>query len=136
MIRLLASLVLTLLANTIGLLVAALWLDDFSIDSVSFIIAIGIFTLVEVVLSPFVMKMALRYVPALLGGIALVTTFVGLWITDTLSDGLSIHGFRTYVLATLIVWLFSLIANLLLPLVIFKKALDKRRRPDNNLSQA
>lgn len=136
MIRLLASLVLTLLANAVGLVVAAVLLDDFTIDNVSFVTAVAIFTLIEVVLGPFIMKVALRNVPALMGGIALVTTFVGLWITDLASDGLSISGVKTYVLATLIVWIFSLVANLLLPLVIFKNTLSKRRDKSDELGQA
>ena len=58
--------------------------------------------------------------------IALVTTFVGLLVTTWLTSGLVITGATTWVIATLIVWLFGVIAVLLLPLVIFKKALARR----------
>lgn len=125
MIRLLASIILNLLANTVGLIAAALLLTGFQIDLAAFIVAVLIFTVVEVVADPLITKMALTNVPALRGGVALVTTFVGLFITTLISSGIHIDGLSTWVLATLIVWLFALLATLLLPLVIFKKALQK-----------
>lgn len=127
MIRLIASLVLTLLANTIGLIIASVILSGFEINGVAFVAAVLIFTITEVVAGPLITKMAMQNVPSLLGGIALVTTLVGLIVTDIFSDGLTITGLNTWILATLIVWLCSLIANLILPLVIFKKALNKNK---------
>ena len=38
-------------------------------------------------------------------------------------------GASTWVLATLVVWLFSVIAVLVLPLVVFKKVLAQRSGP-------
>ncbi len=63
---------------------------------------------------------------AITGGIALVTTFFGLLVTTWLTAGLQITGFSTWVLATLIVWLFGVAAVLVLPMLIFKKALAQR----------
>lgn len=126
MIRLIASLVLTLLANAVGLIIASVILSGFEINGVAFVTAVLIFTITEVVAGPLITKMALQNVPSLIGGIALVTTLVGLIVTDIFSDGLTITGLNTWILSSLIVWLFSLIANLVLPLVIFKKALDKK----------
>lgn len=127
MIRLIASLVLALLANTIGLIIASVILSGFEINGVAFVTAVLIFTITEVVAGPLITKMAMQNLPSLLGGIALVTTLVGLVVTDIFSDGLTITGLDTLILATLIVWLCSLVASLLLPLVIFKKALDKTK---------
>jgi putative membrane protein len=127
MVRLLASLILNLIANAVGLVVASLILSGFSISGAAFVIAVGIFTIVEVVADPFITKIALTSVPALRGGVALITTFVGLLITSLVSDGIHITGLSTWVLATLIVWLFALIATLILPLIIFKKALNKAK---------
>ncbi|MDO8736047.1 MAG: phage holin family protein [Thermoleophilia bacterium] len=126
MIRLLASGCLHLLANGAGLIIATLVLPGFSIDAVSLVTVTVIFTVVEVVAGPLLISISLKNVPALTGGIALVTTLVGLLVTDTLSDGLNISGISTWVLASLIVWLCALIAGLVLPLVLFKKALDTR----------
>jgi hypothetical protein len=125
MIRLLASAALHLLANTVGLVMASVLLDGFSINGSAFITAVLIFTAVEVVAGPLIIKMALTYLPVLIGGIALVTTFVGLFFTNIISDGLTITGLDTWILSSLIVWLCALLAGLVLPLVIFKKVLNK-----------
>ena len=128
MIRLLARLILNLLANAVGLLVAAALLSGFHINGVAFVIAVVIFTLVEVVADPLITKVALTSVPALRGGVALVTTLVGLFVTTLISSGISINGLSTWILATLIVWLFALIATLVIPLFLFKKALQKHHQ--------
>jgi hypothetical protein len=119
--------VLTLLANAVGLFAASIIINGFEISGLAFISAVLIFTAVEVVAGPLITKIALKNAPALLGGIALVTTFVGLFITNLFSDGISFDGISSWVLATLIVWLFALLASLVLPLFIFKKTLTKAR---------
>lgn len=124
MIRLLARIALEILANAVGLLVAAWLLDGFSMDTTGFVVAVLIFSVVKFVLDPLILKMSIQYVPALRGGIALATTLVSLIITSWITDGLQIEGLDTWILATLIVWLFGLIASLLLPVFIFKKALS------------
>lgn len=130
MIRLLARLVLSLLANTIGLLAALFILDGFSIEATSFIIAVLIFSIVTTVLGPFIAKVALTSAPYLMGGIALVTTLAGLIITALVTDAFVIEGLSTWVLATLIIWIFSIIGSVLLPLVLFKKTLSKHKKAD------
>ena len=97
-----------------------------TITGAAFVIAVLIFTAVEVVADPLVTKIAITSLPALRGGVALVTTFLGLLITTWLSSGLQIDGVRTWVLATLVVWLAALIADLLLPVILVKKAVDRR----------
>jgi hypothetical protein len=87
---------------------------------------IVIFTAARFILAPLIFKLAFRHVRAITGGIALVTTFVGLLVTTWLTDGLTITGFSTWVIATLVVWLFGVIAVLVLPLLIFKKVLAQR----------
>lgn len=125
MVRLLAQLVLNVLANAVGLLFASLIVTGFSISGVSFVIAVAIFSVTEVVLDPLLTKIAITNVPALRGGVALVTTLVSLIITSLVSDGISIDGLNAWVLGTLFVWLFSLLATLVLPLFLFKKTLQK-----------
>jgi len=127
MIRFLASTALYLLGNAIGLLVAALLLPGFRLQPLGFLFSVVVFTAVEILLGPFVLKMAVKYAPALRGGIALVTTFVGLLLADVLSAGLHIEGLITWVLAPLVVWLSVLLASILLPMVLFKNVLAERR---------
>lgn len=124
MIRLLARMTLELLANAVGLLVAAWLLDGFSMTTSAFVVVVLIYSALKFVLDPLILKMSIQYVPALRGGIALVTTLVSLVITSLLNGGLQIKGVDTWILATLIVWLFGLIASLLLPVFVFKNALS------------
>lgn len=126
MLRLLASIALHLLANTVGLLLAALLLEGFQLQPVGFVVSLLFFTAVEVLLGPFVLKTAITHAPALRGGIALVTTFVGLLLTTLFTSGLRIEGLTTWVLAPMVVWVCVLVAAILLPMVLFKKLLAQR----------
>ncbi|MCA1781229.1 MAG: phage holin family protein [Intrasporangiaceae bacterium] len=127
MVRFLARTALYLLANAVGLLAAAYLLDGFTLNPLGFVVSVLVFTAVETLLGPFVVKMAFQYAPALRGGIALVTTFVGLLITSVLTDGVRLEGAMTWLLAPFIVWAFVLVAAILLPLVLFKKVLSEAR---------
>lgn len=127
MVRFLARTALYLLANAVGLLAAAYLLDGFTLNPLGFVVTVLVFTAVETLLGPFVLKMAIQYAPALRGGIALVTTFVGLLITSVLTDGVRLEGAMTWLLAPFIVWAFVLVAAILLPLVLFKKVLSEAR---------
>ncbi len=129
MIRMLISFGIRLLANAVGLIVANLVLDDMELNASGFIIAVLIFTVAQVILQPLIVKIAMTNAQALMGATALVTTLVGLIITDLISDGLSITGFVTWCLATVIVWAAALVAGLILPLILVKKAVT-----DNNTS--
>ncbi|GIN05676.1 hypothetical protein Pve01_73340 [Planomonospora venezuelensis] len=128
MIRLLIATGIQLLANAVGLLVAAAVLDDMEVSGTAFLVAVVVFTLVYAIAQPFFTQMALSRVPALRGGVALVATLAGLVVTAALSDGLSISGLTTWLLATVIVWLISLVGVLLLPLVLVKRSLQDRSR--------
>jgi len=123
MLRFLATTVLTLLGNALGLIIASLLLTNFHIHPIGFVVSVLFFSGVEILFEPFVIKMALRYLPALRGGIALVTTFVGLVLTAIFTDGLTINGLSTWIMAPLIIWISVLLAGILLPMVIFKKTL-------------
>ena len=126
MVRFIALTVVELVASAVGLIVAAWLLPGVVLSLSGFIVAVAVFTAAKVILGPLIFKLSFRHARALTGGIALVTTFVGLLVTSWLTSGLSITGASTWVLATLVVWLFSVIATLVLPLVIFKKALAER----------
>ena len=121
-LRLLISGVIYLIANTVGLLVAAGVLDDMSIDGSAFITAVLIFTAVEVLVQPLLTQIAVRNAGALVGSSALIATLIGLIVTEWLSDGLTIDGALTWVLATVIVWAAALLAGLILPVFLLKRA--------------
>ena len=121
--RLLAQVILSLLANALALLAASILLIGFAINARGFVIAVCIFTASTVILEPLITKIARKNAPYLLGGIALVTTFVGLLVTTLVTDGLSITGVRTWLIATLVIWLATIVASLVLPRFLFKEVL-------------
>jgi hypothetical protein len=127
MVRLLARTALTLVANAIGLLVASIVVKGFSVNGFSFIIAVLFFSVSTIVLGPLIIKITMQNANYLMGGIALVTTFVGLLLTTVFTDGLSINGLSAWLASTFIVWVFSVLANVLLPLVLFKKILSDKK---------
>jgi uncharacterized membrane protein YvlD (DUF360 family) len=123
MLRFLAQTAMSLLANALALVVASILLTGFTINGLAFVVAVCIFTASTVILEPLITKMARQNAPYLLGGIALVTTFVGLLVTTLVTDGLSITGIANWVMATLIIWLATVAASLVLPLFIYKEVL-------------
>lgn len=125
MVRWLISILIHIGANALALWIADMVLDGFTIEYWSgFITAVLIFTVIEVIASPILTRMAMRSVTALRGSVALVATFIGLLVTN-LFDGLSIDGVDTWIFATIIVWLGGLVAGLLLPVFLVKKAVDE-----------
>lgn len=133
MMRFIASTALKLLGNAAGLIIASLLLPNFHLHPLGFIVSVIFFTGVEVLLEPFIIKMALRYVPALRGGIALVTTLIGLLLTAIFTNGLTINGLQTWIIAPLIIWLSVVVAAIVLPMFLFKKTLQavKEKRSEN-----
>lgn len=133
MVRMLVRAGVLLLASAIGLLVAKAVVDGMTITAAGFVLVVAIFTVLHSVLAPFIAKVAARNAPALLGGVGLVTTFISLLITALVSDGLTISGASDWVLATLIVWIVTMLATLLLPIVLVKlgiQAAATRRSAD------
>jgi uncharacterized membrane protein YvlD (DUF360 family) len=127
-IRLLVRLGIMLVANAVGLIVAAIVLSGMDIDVTSFLLAVVIFTAVLALAQPFLVSTFRRSgSTAMLGGVALVATLVSLIITDLVSDGFSISGVGTWLAAAVIVWAASLLAAFILPYLGLKKYLEKNR---------
>ncbi len=108
-----------LIANGIGLLLASLLLDGFAMSPLALIIVTVIFTAVSMVVLPIVRKLSEKKLPELMGGISLVTTFLGLVITQLLVSNFAIGGTANLLAATLIVWLGALVAGILVPKYLF-----------------
>ena len=126
MVRTLIKVGLTIAGNAIGLLVAAALLDDVKLSGAAFILAVIIFTVAELILEPFIEKMVTEHAERLRIFTSLVTTFLALLITDLLSDGLSIEGASTWLLATVIVWLGTLLAGVILLRLFVEDRRDER----------
>jgi uncharacterized membrane protein YvlD (DUF360 family) len=126
-IRLLVRIAIAFVSNAVGLIVAAALLDGMSLDATGFLVAVAVFTIVFALLQPFLFSV-LRLSPGpVLGAVALIATLVALIVTELFTDGLSIRGVGTWLAATVIVWLASVLAALILPFLGLKKYLDERR---------
>ena len=125
MVRLLLNTLVFLGSAAIGLLVAAWLVPGVRVSASGFVVAVVVFALAQAVLSPFIAKMASRYASAFLGGIGLLSTFVALLLASVLTHGLSIRGVGSWIAATVVVWLVTAIATLVLPLLVVKKKIAK-----------
>ena len=113
--------VVFLASSAIGLLIAAWLVKGVSVRVAGFIVAVVVFAVAQAILAPFIAKMANRYASALLGGIGLVSTLVALILASALTNGLTIRGLGSWIAATVVVWLVSALATMLLPMLVIKK---------------
>ena len=127
MIRILLQAAVFLASAAVGLLVAAWLIPQVDLSPGGFITAVVVFALAQSILTPFILKVAARAAPAFLGGIGIVSTFVAMVIASLFPGGLQIDGWRTWILAPVIVWLVTAIATLLLPFVIIRNKADRVR---------
>ncbi|SER35280.1 4 TMS phage holin, superfamily IV [Mycobacterium sp. 88mf] len=121
MIRFLLRIAIFLGSSAIGLLVAAWLVPGVSVSAWGFVTAVVIFAVAQAILSPFFLKMASRYASAFLGGIGLVSTLVALILASVLTHGLSIRGIGSWIAATVVVWLVTAVATVVLPVLFAKK---------------
>ena len=129
MIRFLIRIAVYFAAAAIGLIVAAAVFDGVRLDTLGFVIVAAIYAVVLGLLMPLFQQQAQRSRSSMLsGGVGLITTFVALAVTDFISDDLTIDGFGTWVGATVVVWLATLLASLLLPVLVVKRVVDERHR--------
>ena len=132
MMRLMISMALSAIGNAIGLLVATMIFSDFRVNLLGFIVSVLFFTLASAVLAPFIFKVAIKYLPALRGGIALITILIVLILTVMFTDGITIGSISTWVMAPLVIWLSTVVAGVVLPMFIFKETVRNIKANQTN----
>ncbi len=105
-------------SSAIGLLAAGWLVPGVTLSAWGFVAAVAVFSVAQAILSRFFAKMASRYASAFLGGIGLVSTFAALLLASLLSNGLSIRGIGSWVGATVVVWLVTAVATVVLPRLV------------------
>jgi hypothetical protein len=121
----------------LGLWVASLLIDDVHLTVGGFLLAVVVYCLVQWILTPFILKMTRRYANAFIGGVGLVSAFLGLLLASLIGDGLSITGgVVPLILATLVVWLVTAIATLVLPLIFLRNRRQGTGRQNNGAAPA
>lgn len=128
MIRLLVRSAVFLGSAAIGLLAASVLLDGVSLSASGFVLVVGIYAVIQSVISPFLARIAAKNAAAFLGGVGLVATLIALIVASLAGDSLVIRGgIGTWLAATVIVWLVTAIATLLLPVAFLKAGVQAAR---------
>jgi len=127
MIRMVLRAAVFLGSSAVGLLVAAWLIPGVSVSVSGFITAVVVFSVAQAILAPFILKMASRYASAFLGGIGLVSTLAALILAAVLTHGFSVRGLGSWVAATVVVWLVTAIATLLLPVLVLGRKTGSSR---------
>ena len=95
-----------------GLLLSAAIVSGFSISATALVEATLVFWLVHFIIQVIALRVLIRQPSiALAGLLALVATIVSLVIVNAIISGLTINGAKTYLPATLIVWLTTAISD-------------------------
>ena len=121
MIRLALRTVIFLASAAVGLLVAAKIVPGLQVHPRGFIAAVVIFAVAQSILSPFFLKLASRYAVAFIGGIGLLSTLAALILSSVFTGGLSIRGLGSWIAGTLVVWLVTALATVVLPMLVIKE---------------
>lgn len=128
MIRFLVRTAVFLGSAAIGLLAASVILDGVSLSASGFVLVVGIYAVIQSVISPFLARIAAKNASAFLGGVGLVATLIALVVASLAGDALVIRGgITTWLSATVIVWLVTAIATLLLPVAFLKAGVQAAR---------
>jgi hypothetical protein len=125
--RFLARLLVQVVGNAVGLIVAATILDGVSLTAAALVLDVLVFTGVSVVALPMIQKQAIRRSEAIAGSSALITCLIALIVTVVLSDGLRIDGLTAWVAATVVVWAVSVLIGVLLPWVLLRRGVRRAR---------
>ena len=112
MIRLAKQLTLSWVANAVALAVVTGVLSGVEVDSAGDLIrAALLFGILNTILKPFIRLLTLPLAVITLGLIWFGVAMLMLWLTDVFIDGFDIHGFRSLVWATVIVWAVNVVLD-------------------------
>ncbi len=112
MIRLARQLTFSWIANAVTLAIVTAVLSGVTADNAgSLIWAALLFGILNTILKPILRLLTLPLAFITLGLIWFGVAMLMLWLTSVLVDGFAIHGFRTYVWATVIVWVVNVVLD-------------------------
>lgn len=125
MIRILLRAAVFLGSAALGLIVAALLIPAVSLSPSGFILAVGVFAVVQSALTPLTGRIASRWAPVLVGGVGIISTLLALAVASLVPGGVQISTPAGWLLAALVVWLVTGLASLALSFLLLRD-----RRPD------
>ena len=104
-----------LVVSSIALVTAAVLLEGMTLTWTGIVVAAVIFMLLAMIVRPLSNALVNRFADTLASGVGIISTFLTLLVTSILTDGLTITGTGTWVLATVIVWLAVIVLEFLVP---------------------
>lgn len=119
--RLLVSILVSLVCSAVALIVAWILLPGFSISVVDFPIEVIVFAAILLVARAATETIVDKHAHILSSFVGFIGAFVALVVTTILTSGLTIHGLGTWIAAAFIVWVGMILANLLLGRWMFRK---------------
>jgi len=112
-VRFLGHLLLSWFLNALVLAIVAWTFTDVTRGTAGqLFVAAAIFGILNTILKPILRLVTLPFAVITLGLAWFFVSMLMLWITDVLSDGINIHGFWTYVWATVLIWLVNLVIDI------------------------
>lgn len=128
MIRFLVNTAVFFVAAAIGIFVADMILDGFSVEYPSaFLVAALLFGVLSAIIEPLLGKVTQRNAEMLTGGVGLFTALVALLITSMIVGGVSISGVGGWLAAAILIWLASMLAGFILKVTIAKRIIEDVR---------
>jgi putative membrane protein len=111
-VRFLGHLLLSWFLNALVLAIVAWTFTDVTRGTTGqLLVAAAIFGILNTILKPILRLITLPLAVITLGLAWFFVSMFMLWITDVLSAGINIHGFWTYVWATVAIWLVNLVID-------------------------
>jgi putative membrane protein len=111
-IRLAKQLTLSWVANAVVLGIVVAVLQGVTVDSAGALITAALlFGILNTILKPILRALTLPLAFITLGLIWFGVAMVMLWLTDLLVSGFHIHGFRSLVEATIVVWAVNVVLD-------------------------
>jgi small-conductance mechanosensitive channel len=102
----------SLVAIAAGLMISSAALGDFNINAGGLLEATLLFWIVHIIVSFLALRVLIRQPSVAMAGLlALASTVVALIIVALIVPGLNVHGLGTFVVATLIIWVATVIGD-------------------------
>ena len=119
----------TLVGIAVGILLSAGLLDDFEVTTAGVVWATLLFWIINIVAQFIALRVLIRQPSVALAGLlALASTVIALLVVNLIVDDISISGAGTYILATLIIWICTAVADMIGTALI--RARRRERRAD------
>jgi uncharacterized membrane protein YvlD (DUF360 family) len=115
-----------LASAALGLWIASLVVDGFTVTGTGFLVVVVVFAVLQSILTPWFLVMSRKYANALTGAVGLVSTVAALFVATLIGDGLTISGATAWILGSFIVWIVTMLGTLILPLIFLRNRVEKK----------